>query len=157
MMFNNNMNDFHESPLGQINTDPRAFMANCCTSSWSWFSSLFPSLDGVYALYVFLLHATLCWRLIFDTVWIYKMVYRTLARIIVIPNTLLIKLYEIPYGKYHFQICTKFEILIPYHFSNMWINQFLISRFVWIECICNGIKIYVLKLPSISIVEIRTI
>ena len=107
MMFNNNMNDFHESPLGQINTDPRAFMANCCTSSWSWFSSLFPSLDGVYALYVFLLHATLCWRLIFDTVWIYKIVYRTLARIIVIPNTLLIKLYEIPYGKYYFQIRTK--------------------------------------------------
>ena len=35
MTFDNNMNDFHESPLGQINTDPRAFMANCCTSSWS--------------------------------------------------------------------------------------------------------------------------
>ena len=143
------MNDFHESPLGQINTDPRAFMANCCTSSWSWFSSLFPSLDGVYALYVFLLHATLCWRLIFDTVWdnknfremaiydsmnwIYKMVYRTLARIIVIPNTLLIKLYEIPYSKYHFQICTKLEILIPCHFSSMWINQLF-----YMECELNA-------------------
>ena len=114
MMFNNNMNDFHESPLGQINTDPRAFMANCCTSSWSWFSSLFPSLETVYALYVFLLRATLCWRLIFYMVWIYKIVYRTLARIIVIPRTLLIKFYEIPYGKYHFQTYPK-----------LWVSRFM--------------------------------